>query len=228
MSSVESSFSSFQMDKRVFEPRGDADLVDRNKSIRRLNHHLKGKPENVNDNSLNNLSPTTPTGVRRLIIAQTNDHAKNGQTVRTRTLQNASPIGINWAFTLIARIIRVVIRTLGIIISVPLAAFQQSRYGSMKEAGKDILSYNLVEEDLRRIGYEWVDLAITLFAAPFIGTINTLAPQAISTQSLCNYYVDRIRRVSERNQEWQKAVDAYTAHEERLHKEWEASQTIGS
>jgi len=192
-------------------------LIDRNKLIVEASNVLSGK--------MMDLTPVAPMAVCELCIAQMHHQAGNGQNVRSRTLFHATPIGIGWVLSLVARIIRVVVRSLGIVLSVPVAAFQQNRYGSMTTPeGRKILNYNVVAEDLRRIGYEWVDLGITLFAVPLIGTINTFSPLAISTKGIYEYYEGRIKDVTAKNAQWVAARHAYHTQEKQIQQAWKAAQ----
>lgn len=165
------------------------------------------------------LTPVAPMAVEKLVTAQMNYYANNDQNVRSRSLFHATPIGIGWLLTLLARIIRIVVRTLGIPISLSVAAFQQSRYGEMENKGQKILKYNLIVEDLKRIGQEWVDLGTTLLSAA-IGTVNTLAPGAISTEFLYQYYADRTAENIDKNNQFNAAKKAYLEQQEHKHQSW--------
>ena len=87
-----------------------------------------------------------------------------------------------------------------------------------------ILRHNVVAEDLRRIGQEWVDGLITLFVVPLIGTINTLAPQALSTKFLFRYYEERTVQNAERDATFRAAKEAYAAKVHEAHNAWRGAQ----
>jgi hypothetical protein len=215
------------MNSVLFQSLRDGDLGARNSKIKQAQAKMDGG-KNVKD-----LTPVAPMAVERLVTAQMNYYANNDQNVRSRTLFHATPIGLGWCLSFIARVIRVVVRTLGLIISCPVALFQQSRYGKMEpvalfqqsrygkmenESGK-ILSYNIVLEDLKRVGQEWADLGTTLLSLP-IGMINTIAPGAISTQFLYNYYSSRTEQNITRNIEFDAARTAYINEKTVKHLAW--------
>lgn len=190
------------------------ELDERNRSIVNAEKAMNGEKK------VKDLTPVAPMAVERLVTAQMNYYANNDQNVRSRTLFHATPLGIGWALTVLARIIRIVVRTLGTPISLSVAGFQQIRYGEMKNKNeKKILKYNLVIEDLRRIGQEWIDLGMTLLSAP-IGTINTFAPGAISTKFLYEYYAKRTDENVKRNHQFEKARAAYLSIQEEKHESW--------
>ncbi len=203
----------------LFAPIGQRDSLEtRNALIIAARDALRGTK------TVDELTPVAPMAVERLITAQMNHYANNDQNVRARTLFHATPIGIGWLLTLGARIIRVLVRTIGIFISAPVAAFQHSRYSeymTKDENGEPI--FNLVVEDLRRIGQEWIDLGATFLAAG-IGTINTVAPTAISTEFLFNYYTERNTTNVERNTIFRNAQTAYTLAAEDKHTAWKNAE----
>jgi|EndMetStandDraft_9_1072997.scaffolds.fasta_scaffold286661_1 hypothetical protein len=201
----------------LFQPPGSSNPEVRNSYIKYATNFL------TSGTHIKDLTPTTPMSVERLITAQMNYYANNDQNVRSRTLFNATPIGIGWLLTLTARIIRIAFRTLGMPLSLAVAAFQQARYGEMKEKNEPILKYNLVREDIKRIGQEYCDLGTTLLSS-LIGTVNTVSPEAISTEFLYNYYYTRVKLNEERNDQYYASKQAYLDIEKQKHEDWKNAQ----
>jgi hypothetical protein len=206
------------MTVQLFRPSSSGEEIEvRNCKILEAAQKMDG------DKRLTDLTPVAPMAVVCLVTAQLNHYAGNDQNVRSRTLFHATPVGLGWVLTLVARVIRVVVRTLGIIISVPVAAFQEGRYGEMVDQGQKILKYNLVAEDVRRIGQEWADLGITFLVAA-IGTVNTVAPAAISTEFLFTYYSNRTKENSDRNDQFIAARKAYFNIQDQKQTAWKNAQ----
>lgn len=168
----------------------------------------------TNDSSLLErigLTPTTPLSVRKLFTAQYNATVKdkdrgNDQPIRMKTFMAATVL---FCFTLVARIIRVVLRTVFFWLSMLVSAYKQSNYGPKMPADK---KFNLVAEDLKRIGWEWIDLGATL-ATPFIGLINTLYAQAITLDWMSQKYLERTDEAMKKNEIEQEAKAAFNANE---------------
>ncbi len=162
------------------------------------------------------LSPVTPMAVRQLIVAQLNHRAESAGRVRTKSLAH---ITVCYPFTLAARIIRAVLRTVFLPLSMGVAAYQQRCYGPHMEGDN---KYNIVAEDLKRVAYEWIDLVTSLLALP-VGLVNTFAPNAIKLDALRRYYNGRIDTVRARNAEFYKARDAYKQDVTDKHEAWKAA-----
>lgn len=204
----------------LFTPLGGGELNVRNAAIVEATRQMDGGAR------VKDLTPVAPMAVERLVTAQMNHYADNDQNVRARTLFHATPIGLGLVLTVAARVIRVAVRTVFIPVSLAVAAFEQSRYGQMADAaGEKILKYNLVAEDLRRIGQEFVDLAHSLFTVPVVGTINTIAPGAISTEFLFTQYRARVKKNVESNAQFEAARAAYLANQEQKHDSWVRAQS---
>lgn len=96
----------------LYQALGEGDLVARNTQIVTLNNRLKSNVQHIND-----LSPGTPMAVRKLITAQLNAYADNGQNVRSRTAFHCT---IGWALTMTERILRSVISLMNCLLCHPL------------------------------------------------------------------------------------------------------------
>lgn len=149
--------------------------------VARFSIELAGKTRDL-------LMPVAPMAVRQLIEAQEHARVEDGGNVRTKILFHASFIGIGWVASVAARVVRVVFRTVFAPISMAVAAYQQRNYGPKMGNQK----YNIVAEDVRRIGKEWVDLFVTTIAVPLIGTVNFFAPKAIKLDRIAKFYAERI------------------------------------
>lgn len=169
------------------------------------------------------LTPTIPMSLRHLCVAQMRHQAaENGgstdESVRVKSFYAAT---LGFAFTLVNRIIRVVLRTVLAPISLAVAAHEQAKYGPQMRDGAG--KHHIVAEDLRRIGMEWVDLGTTLLT-PFIGLINMFVPKAISLHSLRNYYIERMYDVALKDIAWEEARKAYVDSKDAIQKVVEAAE----
>ncbi len=170
------------------------------------------------------LSPLCPHSVIQVFVAQHNaivnakpGNVGNDEPLRTR---NAWCWTIGFAFTLVARIIRVVVRTLLLIPSLALSAYQQSCYSRYMngQAG----NHHIVKEDLQRYAYEWIDLAAVI-GTFFAAFVNTFAPMAIPLDRLRNYYIDRVNDTRQKNAAFDRASNAYNQAKAQLRQEAEAA-----
>ncbi|MCC5831618.1 MAG: hypothetical protein JJU12_01050 [Chlamydiales bacterium] len=185
-----------------------------------LNDHLKGERGNstlallfeTNVQDFNpqavkmGLTPACPMSLRREIIAQHNYRANENRRLNSQNpatnesirVTNLMAATLGMALSLTYRLIRAVLRTALAIITVPYALHQGQRY---KIKGWE-------KEDLKRIGWEWIDVGTTL-ASLFAGIVNTFHPNAIKLDSLRDYYVSRIDEAIQRNQEFATAKQEY-------------------
>lgn len=169
------------------------------------------------------LSPLCPMSIRALIEAQHHDKVSNqmgcpdNQSVRVKNLFHAI---FGFAITLTARIARTCARTLFCPLSLAVAAYQQNCYGPHMATNK---AYNIVLADLKSIGNEWVDLGITL-SVPFIGIINTFAPQAVPMEGIRDLYIGRVEEVRAQNAEFNAARSKYDDSQRDIQHRWNAAQ----
>jgi hypothetical protein len=185
-----------------------------------LNNHLKGERGvstlallfETRVNSFDHhqvkmgLTPACPMSLRKEIIAQ-HDYRSNenrrinhqdpatNDSIRVTNLMAAT---LGMALSLTYRLIRAVLRTLFSPITALYALHQQNRYGIEGWA----------VEDLRRVGWEWIDVGTTLVSF-FAGVVNTFHPNAIKLDSLRDYYVERIDSAIGRNQDFAAAKQRY-------------------
>ncbi|MCH9627752.1 MAG: hypothetical protein S4CHLAM2_13950 [Chlamydiales bacterium] len=159
------------------------------------------------------LTASCPMPIRHQVIAQYNYRANEynraeqqdpftNDSIRVTNLM-AGTIGM--ALSLTYRVVRTVLRTVFLPITVTYAYHQQCRYA--------IDGWAL--EDLKRIAWEWVDLGAIL-ASAFIGIINTFHPNAIKLDSLKEYYVQRTNQATSRNQEFAGAKRDYLDRRARV------------
>lgn len=140
--------------------------------------------------------PSCPHSIVQLFVAQ--HLAKVNDRPDAATVGNIAPLRmrnfycmtVGLAFTLLARILRVVIKTIFLPLSLLVSAYQQSNYGPHM-VGKQG-AHHIVVEDLRRYSHEWIDLGVTL-SSVFIALAHTIAPRAITLDGLRDYYISRLR-----------------------------------
>ncbi len=163
------------------------------------------------------LAASAPMTVRNTIIAWENRNAAikgspNLQNIRMKTFF-AGTIGL--ALSLIARVIRIAFKTIFLIPMLLHAAYKESK---INEEG-------LVEDVFFRYFHEIGDLFITLYAG-IVALINTLKPDAISTEGLRNYYVDRIDEIHVRDEVVDKAQTRYDTEKKKIADSYKNAQAV--
>ena len=160
--------------------------------VRKCYHNAKELISNILEGETTNLRPATPLNVRQAVIAQYNGRVSNqpnsptdGDGVVMKNFLSASTIGA--AFSITARLIRLVVCTAFLIFSLMIAAYQQSTYGNQISTAD---KHSLVAETLKRYSYEWVDLAVSV-GITVVGLINTFGHDNISLDRLRDYYFKR-------------------------------------
>lgn len=151
-------------------------------------------------------TPACPTSLRELIIAQHTFKVHSHCLIQRKELPNLDSIRITnifmatfgMALSLIYRVIRVVIRTLLAPLTLLYARYQGTTYGLDR----------WVQEDFKRITWEWVDLALVLYSC-FAGIVNTFKPDAINLDSLRDYYIARIDEAIDTNRRFATAKKDY-------------------
>lgn len=171
------------------------------KSREELSKLLQGSSKDL-------LAPMIPFNVRQAILAQYNAKASDQDRldddyVRMKSFWSGLTVG--FAFSVVARFIRVIVRVAFFWLSALVAMYNQSCYGSKMPPDK---KYNIVAEDFRRIWYEVVDLVMCVGAA-LASFVNFFAPEAISLNGMRDYYMERIDQVRERDITFLNAKQAY-------------------
>ncbi|MFN0064702.1 MAG: hypothetical protein ACKVOH_00530 [Chlamydiales bacterium] len=163
------------------------------------------------------LAPTTPMAVRQVIVAHDRARATrvHGGDVDEKSvrIKNIMAATFGFGLTATARAIRVAFRVITSPVSLLVSAWQASKYD--KEKGYRFWE-GRVGTDLTRMGYECVDCLTTLIM-PFIGIINTIAPEAISTDRLRDYYVARMDAIGAKDAEFQTNENKFWAeHKQKM------------
>lgn len=152
------------------------------------------------------LTPSCPMPMQQQIIAQHDWRANENRKIKEEDpatndsirITNLMSSILGTPLSILCRITRAVARSVFMPFTVLYALHQQYRYG-IKDWAK---------EDIRRIGWEWVDTGVSLISF-FTGIINTFHPNAIKLDIFRDYYIQRINEAIGRNQEFARAKLQY-------------------